>query len=122
MSIKRTLEEQWRFLSGRVAEVMTERIHNEIPESGDFKTFSVSFQIPSTNNTGYMFIEPSLTGTPEQRRLRIGVCRKGDDKLHSYYLLHDTTERIAEYLQSDKIVKVLIENFQVLSDRVDNDD
>lgn len=121
MGVQMMPEEQWCFLVGRVAEVMTERIHNEIPQSGDFKTISVSFQIPSTNNKGYMFIEPSLTGTPKQRRLRIGVCRKGDDKLHSYYLLHDTTERIAEYLQSDKIVKVLIENFQVLSDRVDDD-
>ncbi|MGN1306359.1 MAG: hypothetical protein ACI4V3_01665 [Faecousia sp.] len=122
MSVQLTAEERLRFLAGRVAEVMTERIHNEIPRSGDFQSISVSFQIPSTNNAGYMFVELSLTGTPEQRRLRIGVCRKGDDKLHSYYLLHDATERIAEYLQSDKIVKILIENFQALSNCVDNDD
>jgi len=121
MTIQRTPEEQYRFLVGRVAEVMAERIRDEVPQSGKFGTLSVSFGIPGTNNKGRMMIEPSLTASPEHRRLRVAVNRVGSDQLISNYLVHDTNENLLKYLGKEDIADELILYFKRLSDRVDED-
>ena len=119
MSIQRTPEEQYRFLVGRAAEVMAERIRNEVPPSGHFNPPSVSFPIPETGNYGCLYIEPSLTGTPEQRRLVVAARRAGFDRLISNYLVHDANENILKYLGRENIVDELIPYFKRLSERMD---
>ena len=121
MNTPKTPEEQYRFLVGRVAEVMAERIRDEVPQSGKFGELSVSFGIPGTNNKGRMIVEPSLTASPEHRRLRVAVNRVGSDRLISNYLVHDTNENILKYLEKEDIVDELIPYFKRLSDRVDEE-
>lgn len=119
MAIQRRPGEQYRFLVGRVAEVMAERVRDEAPETGRFDPLSVSFRIPGTENKGCLYIEPSLTGTAEQRRLVVAARRIDSDRLISNYLVHDTNENILTYLGKEDIVDELLPYFKHLSDRVD---
>ena len=121
MDIQRTPEEQMHFLVSRVAELMIQRIQNEVPQSGNFKNVSVSFIIPETQNRAVLLIEHSLTGIPEQRRLLIGALRDGTDRLRSNYLMHDTNENIIKYLERDDIVDVLIPYYRMHSDKLDEE-
>lgn len=121
MDIQRTPEEQMRFLAGRAAEVLIQRIHNEIPQSGDFRNISISFIVPETQNRAVLLIEHSLTGTPDQRRLLIGALRDGTDRLRSNYLVHDTNENIIKYLERDDIVDVLIPYYKMHSDKLNEE-
>lgn len=121
MAMQRTPEEQYRFFVGKVAEVMAERIRDEAPETGHFDPLSVSFPIPETENKGCLYIEPSLTGTAEQRRLVVAARRADSDRLISNYLVHDTNENILKCLGKEDIVDELLPYFKRLSDRVDEE-
>lgn len=121
MNIQKTPEEQIRFLAKRAAEVMVQRIRNEVPVSGDFGSLSVSFAISGTQNRAILLIEPSLTGTPEQRRLRIGALREGTDRLRSNYLVHDTNGNIIQYLEQDDIANVLVPYYKTHSDKLNEE-
>lgn len=121
MDIKRTPEEQIRFLAGRAAEVMIERIQKEVPQSGSFGNLSVSFMIPETTNRAVLLIEHSLTGTSEQRRLQIGALREGTDYLRSNYLIHDTNENIIKFLEQDDIVEKLIPYYKMHADKLNEE-
>ena len=121
MDIQRTPEEQMRFLAGRAAELIIQRIHNEVPQRGDFRNISVSFIIPETQNRAVLLVEHSLTGIPEQRRLLIGALRDGTDRLRSNYLIHDTNENIIKYLERDDIVDVLIPYYKMHSDKLNEE-
>lgn len=121
MDIQRTPEEQIRFLAGRAAELLIQRIHNEVPQRGDFRNISVSFIIPETQNRAVLLVEHSLTGIPEQRRLLIGALRDGTDRLRSNYLIHDTNENIMKYLERDDIVDVLIPYYKMHSDKLNEE-
>ena len=121
MEIQRTPEERMRFLAGRAAEVMIQRIQKEIPQRGSFGKISVSFDIPETKNSAMLLLEHSLTGTPDQRRLQIGVRREGTDRLHSNYLMHDTNENIIKYLERHDIIDVLIPYYKMHSEKVDEE-
>lgn len=121
MDIQRTPEEQIRFLAGRAAEVMIQRIHNEVPQSGDFRNVSISFIIPETQNRAVLLIEHSLTGTPDQRRLLIGALRDGTDRLRSNYLMRDTNENIIKYLERDDIVEQLFPYYKMHSDKLNEE-
>ncbi len=114
-------EESLRSFVKRAIALTMSRIDAEIPQSGKFVSIAVSFQIPLTTNKGYIIIEPSLTGTAYQRRLKIAVCRIGYDKLYSHYLVHDTNDKIKEYLKTDGITDKLVQNYIFLSDKVDED-
>ena len=121
MDIQRTPEEQIRFLAGRAAEVLIQRIHNEVPQSGDFRNISVSFIIPETQNRAVLLVEHSLTGIPEQRRLQIGALREGTNRLRSNYLMHDTNENIIKYLKQEDIVEQLIPYYKMHSDKLNEE-
>lgn len=121
MKHKLTDKEIFHLLIEKTISVIISMMDAEAPTDGEVKPLYVNFDIPSTNNMGYMFVLPSEEGIPERRCLRISSCRKGSDKLHSYYLVSDTKEKIKEYLKADGIVKSLINDFQTLSDRVDDD-
>lgn len=121
MVIKRTPEEQFRFLAGRVAELMVQRIQNEVPQRGNFGNLSVSFIVPETKNKAVLMIEDSLTGTSEQRRLRIGAIREGTDYFRSNYLMHDTNENIIKYLERDDIVEQLVSCYKMHSDKLNEE-
>lgn len=121
MEIHRTTEEQMQLLTRRAAEVMIQRIENEVPQSGNFRNISVSFMIPETQNRAVLLIEHSLTGTPEQRRLQVGVLRDGTDRLCSNYLMHDTNEKIVKYLQQEKIVEVLIPYYKMHANKLNEE-
>ena len=121
MDIQRTPEEQIRFLAGRAAEVLIQRIRNEVPPSGDFRNVSISFIIPETQNRAVLLIEHSFTGTSDQRRLLIGALRDGTDRLHSNYLMRDTNENIIKYLEREDIVDVLIPYYKMHSDKLNEE-
>jgi len=121
LEIQRTPEEQLRFLAGRAAEVLAQRIPNEVPPSGDFRNISVSFIVPETKNRAVLLIEHSLTGAPNQRRLLIGALREGTDYLRSNYLLHDTNEKIIQYLKRGDIVEQLVPYYKRHSDKLNEE-
>lgn len=121
MSIQKTPEEQLRFLAGRAAEVMIQRIEDEVPPSGSFGNISVSFEIPGTENKAVLLIEHSLTGASDQRRLQIGAFRKGTDRLHCNYLLHDTNENIIYFLKQVDIAAKLIPYYMLHSDKLNEE-
>ena len=121
MEIQKTPEEQLRFLAGRAAEVMIQRIQNEVPQSGSFRNISVSFIIPETKIRAVLLIEHSHTGTPVHRRLQIGALREGTDRLRSAYLIHDTNENIIKYLDREDIVEQLVPHYQAHADKLNEE-
>jgi len=122
MDTLKTIQKQRRLLSEKGARLLAERVRKEVPQSGRFRGLSVSFKIPGTGNEGRLIIEPSLTGSPEHRRLRIGVNRVGSDRLISNYLMNDTNENILKYLEKEGIAEELLSYYMSLSDRADEDD
>lgn len=122
MDCKRTCDGNFHSSVEKLISVIISKMDTGFPLGGKFKGATIRFDIPSTKNEGYMIVEPWLTGISEQRRLRIGVCRKGYDKLHLYYLIHDTKEKVIEYLTADGAVEKLVQYYQSLSDSADNDD
>ena len=121
MNTDRSSEELFCFLVGRVAEVIADRIKDEVPNSGDFSPLSVSFVIPGTDKKGCMYIEPSLTASSEFRRLAVAVRHKDSDRMITNYLFHGTNENIIEYLHREQIVDELLPCFLKLSERIDDD-
>lgn len=122
MESEKSLENKFYYFVTKTISIMVDRIDNEVPQSGKFTPVSVSFSIPLTDNKGCAIVEPSLTGTAKQRRLKICVFRNGSNRTYSTYLCHDTNEKIKEYLRSDGMVDTLIKTFQSLSESVDNDE
>ncbi len=121
MEVQRTKEEQLRLLAGRAAEVMIQRIKNEVPQSGSFGNLSVSFPIPETKIKAVLLIEHSLTGTPEQRRLQVGARKEDSDRLRSNYLMHDTNENIIKYLEREDIAEILIPYYKMHADKLNEE-
>jgi len=121
VDIQRTPEKQMRFLAGRSAELLIQRIHNEVPQSGNFRNISVSFIIPETQNRAVLLIEHSLTGTSDQRRLLVGALREGTDSLRFNYLMRDTNENIVKYLERENIVEQLIPYYKMHAAKLDEE-
>ena len=122
MNILKTQKKERRLLAEKGARLIADRVRKEVPRSGSFRAISVSFKIPGTNNEGRLIVEPSLTASPEHRRLRIGVNRVGSDRLISNYLVHDTNENILNYLEQEGIAEELLPYYMNLSERADEDD
>ena len=121
MGIQRTPGEQLRFLTGRAAEVMAERIANEVPPKGSFQTLSVSFIMPGTRYRCALIIEHSCTGTIAHRRLQAGVLPDGTDRLRTAYLLRETNENIIRYLKQEGTVDELIGHFRMQADQFEEE-
>ena len=57
----------------------------------------------------------------EMRRIQIGVNQTGSDRFYSNYMVHDTKEKLLEYLQKEETKEELIGCYKHLSDRADED-
>lgn len=121
MDAQITPEELYRLLTGRAAEVMAQRIRDEVPAHGNFGQLSVHFDIPQTDKMAVLLTSRSLTGPADYCRLQVGAMQKDSNRLVSNYLLNDTSENLAEYLEREDIVDELLPYFKRLSDSVDRD-
>lgn len=121
MNTKKSLEKEYVSIIGRLVEVMAQHVESKVPETGTFSPVIVRFSIPGRKQEGRMFVQPSLTSGPEYRRVQIGVNQTGSDRLHSNYMVHDTKEKILEYLRKEETVAELIQCYRHLSDRADED-
>ena len=111
--------EKFRFLVGRVNELMSEHIAEKVPQRGSFGSFSIFFNIPCTQNKGRLVIEYSLTGEDSFRRLRVDAYRNDTDRVYSNYILNCTNSEIIQYLSDADNVDVLVKHYSSLSDSVD---
>ena len=111
--------EKFRFLVGRVNELMSEHIAEKVPQRGSFSPFSIFFNIPCTQNEGRLVLEHSLTGEDNLRRLRVAAYRKDTDRVYSNYILNCTNSEIIQYLSDADNVDVLVKHYSSLSDSVD---
>lgn len=121
MNTKKSMEKQYASIIDRLVEVTAQYVESKVPESGNFTPVIVRFSIPGRDQEGRMFVQPSLTAGPEYRRVQIGVNQTGSDRLYSNYMVHDTKEKILEYLRKEETKPELIECYKHLSDRADED-
>ncbi len=121
MNTKKSIEKQYASIIDRLVEVAAQHVESKVPESGNFTPVIVRFSIPGRDQEGRMFVQPSLTDGPEYRRVQIGVNQTGSDRLYSNYMVHDTKEKILEYLRKEETAAELIRCYKHLSDRADED-
>lgn len=121
MNTKKEIEKQYISIVGRLVEVMAQQVEEKVPETGTFSPVVVRFSIPGREQEGRMIAQTSLTAGPEFRRIQIGVNQIGSDRFYSNYMVHDTKEKILEYLRNKETAEELIRCYKHLSDRVDKD-
>lgn len=113
-------EEKMQFLTGRVCEVMADRIEKEVPENGKFSPLSVSWDVPETLNKALLRVEADALNPKDSRRLSVGAYRKGSDSVRSSYLLKGTKKEILDYVKNPENKETIIKVARQLSDSVDN--
>ena len=114
---KLTKEEKQLLIFNRLAEELIKGLQTKIPKSSAFPPFGFGFDIIDSSNHGLMRIEYYRE---DQRMLRLGVYRKGTDRLYSNYLKTGTNEALITYLQDSCRIPEWLEAMNHLSAKVDD--
>ena len=88
-----------------------------IPEKGIFKPFRVCFNFRGSKNEAFFIIEYQSGNI---RWLRFMAVRPGSDLVVSHYMKKGTNRELIEYLSDKSNIKAFVEDFQHLSDSVDD--
>lgn len=112
-----TREEKQILVLDRLAEELLKGFPGKVPEKGDFAPFGFGFEIVDSPNHGLMRIE---NRNGNARMLRLGVHRKGSDRLYSNYLKTGTNEELIAYLRDPANIPQWLETVAHLSDKVDS--
>lgn len=103
-------EEVYAQLSERVIPELLAKLKYEIPKTGKFEDFSVSFDIPHRITSGKVLIAYSGDRYPEYRRLDVDVTREDIGAFGatcSITYMSGTHEEIIEFLSSSHAVGVI---------------
>ena len=88
-----------------------------IPEKGIFSPFRASFDFRGSKNKAFFIIEYQ---SGNLRWLRFMAARPGSDMVVSHYMKKGTNQELIEYLSDKANIKAFVEDFQHLSDSVDD--
>lgn len=88
-----------------------------IPEKGIFSPFRASFAFRGSKNKAFFIIEYE---SGDLRWLRFMAVRPGSDMVVSHYMKKGTNQELIEYLSDKSSIKAFVEDFQHLSDSVDD--
>jgi len=89
----------------------------QIPEKGIFSPFTVSFDFRGSKNKAVFIIEYE---NDDLRWLRFMVARPGSDMVVSHYMEKGTNQQLIGYLSDKSKIKGFVDDFQHLSDSVDD--
>jgi len=89
----------------------------QIPEKGIFSPFRVSFDFRGSKNKAFFVIEYQ---SGDLRWLRFMAVRPGSDLVVSHYMKQGTNQELIAYLSDKSNIKGFVEDFQHLSDSVDD--
>lgn len=92
----------------RVRKVAVERI----PQQGEFKKISIRFPCPDEHFLGLLFIEPHPDGV--KRVAMASVYRAGTDRMVSNFIFFENTQKVLDWLGSEKTVAELTETYIAL--------
>lgn len=95
-----TNEETLRILIEKCVKLLAQRIREDVPETGKFKTYFYVFDIPGTQNQGYASVEFWEPKGLKQRGIRFGAFRKGTDLLVACYMKVGTNSELIAYLEA----------------------
>lgn len=112
--------EKTRALIEKSAGLLAQRIRDDVPETGKFKTYFYTFDIPGTQNEGYLSVEYWEPRGPEQRGVRLGAFRSGTNMLVSYYMKVGTNAELIAYLEDPETPEDWCAQIRKLSDSVDD--
>ncbi len=88
-----------------------------IPQKGVFPDYRVSFNFRGSNNEAGFLFEHQYGSI---RRLRFIVTRRGSDLAAFYYMQKGTNRELTEYLSDKSRIDAFLDDFQHLSDLVDD--
>lgn len=88
-----------------------------IPEKGIFSPFRACFDFRGSKNKAFFIIEHQ---SGNLRWLRFMAVRPGSDLVVSNYMKKGTSQELIEYLSDKSNIKAFVEDFQHLSDSVDD--
>lgn len=108
------------FLTGKAAEVLADRIQNELPVSGSFQKMSVTCALAGTENRIIFFVQKAYDA-PEQRYLFAGVYRNGSSRVRYYSLKKGTNEELIERLNTLNLEETYLQLLE-MSDKVDEEE
>jgi len=95
-----------------------EHLHgSRIPEKGIFTPFRIYFDFRGSKNEAFFIIEYQSGAL---RWLRFMAVRPGSDMVVSHYMKKGTNQELIEYLSDKSRIKEFVEDFQHLSDSVDD--
>ena len=104
-------------------EYLTQRLHDHIPEQGEFPPCQVCFEYPGTKYMGYMRIEIDLLSKDGTgRRLRTSMGERDSDKIVSHYMEKGTNAQLIAWFADTGSLQKLMESYAELKKSVDNFD
>ncbi len=117
-----TPDEQLKKLTQNGTAVLRDMVVEYVPVKGKlYKTVSVSFDVPSSNNVTVLYVEESAKDKLENRDLLVGVRHKQRDRLTSNFLLSEKKKQeIVDYLSNSKNQDSIIRKIKSLSDKTDD--
>lgn len=111
-----TNQEKQTIVIKRVAEELVKGLRTQVPEKGIFKPYGFTFDVFGTENKGMMQVEYK---SGADRMLKLGVLRKGTDRLYSHFLPRGTNQALIAYLEDPDNLPEWLTSIQHLSDSVD---
>ena len=112
-----TNQEKQTIVMKRVAEELVKGLRTQVPEKGIFQPYGFHFDIFGTKNQGMMQVEYK---SGADRMLKLGVFRKGTDRLYSHFLPRGTNQELIAYLEDPNSLTDWLDSIKHLSDTVDD--
>lgn len=112
--------EYTKHLVRKLSKAMSQKIIDEVPDSGKFEGKAIIFKIADTDNIGGFQYENMLTGPPTERKLTLVCSRIGTSYVRSTLIFHGTNAETIEFLKfSDEQVEEYMKIFFDFSEKVD---
>lgn len=116
-------EKMKRKLINAVREHMLNLLEEKIPDEGIFKPYSARMAWPGTEYVAWCIIEyeysaPGRTG----RYVRLGMSKRGSDRLISHYLLNGDKYTLIYWFKSERSASEMLSEYESLKLSVDSDD
>ena len=101
------------------AQTMQKRLQKEIPETGDFEKYGVSYRLLKTPYEICLAVEPD-SANPDNRRLTTNVWHTGDDRVVTNYIAKGSSKELVQKLKDSNTLSEITDSFLHLLERAEN--